>query len=684
MHTLIADPLTHFIAQVVAIVALARLLGLVARRLGQPMVVAEMVAGILLGPSFLGLFWPEVGSALFSPDSLRVMSTVSQVGVVLFMFLIGLELDPRLLGGRGPASIAISYASVATPFALGAGLALYLYDGFADPSVTQVTFALFMGAFMSVTAFPVLARILAERRLLRSRVGAVTIACAAAADVTAWCILAFVVASARTSGHGSALVTTAFAVAYVAAMLLLVRPLLVRLAARVATPDAMSQNLAAVVLVLVLVSSWLTELMGIHAVFGAFLFGAVLPKDGGFARALVEKLEDLIIIALVPLFFAYSGVRTEVGLLDSGQDWAICGLILLVGTLGKAGGGTVAARLSGLSWRESGALGVLMNTRGLMGIIVLNIGLDLGVISTALFSMLVIMALFTTIMATPLLQWIYPAEAMARDLVESLEVAGPGGAAARAAGERVLVCLSHAGAAPGLVEVAAGLAGGERPARLYALHLAPTGDRPSVHLGEPDEAVPAALLAACASAEERAVELKTLSFVSPDPADDIVRVAAVQSADLVLLGCHKPFLGRSSLGGVVGEVLRQTSSAVAVLVDRGIEAPRTVLVAFRDSPDDRAALLLAGRLAGAEGRVRVLAAGAEAHPAPELLAQVGAPVAVETVDAASLAAAVMEGSQDGHPIVLVGVAPDWTLVRDCPTSLLLVRGARPPEQARDS
>jgi len=679
MHTLIADPLTHFIAQVVAIVALSRLLGLGTQRLGQPMVIAEMLAGILLGPSFLGLLWPEVGAALFSPDSLHVMGTVSQVGVVLFMFLIGLELDHRLLGGRGPASVAISYASIAAPFALGAGLALYLYDRLADRSVSLLTFALYMGAFMSVTAFPVLARILAERRLLRSRIGAVTIACAAVADVTAWCVLAFVVAAVRATGHAGALVTTALAIAYAGAMLLVVRPLLVRLAARVATPDAMSQNVAALVLILVLISSWLTELMGIHAVFGAFLFGAILPKEGGFARALVEKLEDVTIIALVPLFFAYSGVRTEIGLLDSAQDWAICGLILLVGTLGKAGAGTIAARLSGLSWRESGALGVLMNTRGLMGIIVVNIGLDLGVISPELFSMLIIMGLVTTFIATPLLQWIYPAEAMARDLLDSLE--GPKGN--KTAGTGVLVCLSHAGAAPGLLEVAASLARGDRAARLYALHLMPTGDRPSVHLAEPDDAVPAALLAAGASAEERGVELKTLSFVSPDPADDICRVAAVQNAELVLLGCHKPLVGKSSLGGVVGEVLRQTRSEVAVLVDRGVEAPRTALVPFRGSPDDRAALLLAGRLVGPEGSVTVLAARGS-QPAREVMDEVGASVAIDAVDPASLAAAVIERSQDGHPLVLVGIAPDWSLVRDCPTSLLLVRGAQPPAGMRDS
>ncbi len=675
MHTLIADPLTHLIAQIVSIVALSRLLGLAARRLGQPMVIAEMVAGILLGPSVLGWLWPGASAALFSPDSLVVMGTISQVGLVLFMFLIGLELDPRMLRGRGPASLAISYATIAAPFALGAGLAVYLHGRFADPSVSLLTFALFMGAFMSITAFPVLARILAERRLLRSRVGAVTIACAAAADATAWCVLAFVVAAARATGHGQALVTTGLAVGYAAAMLVVVRPLLVRLAARVSSPDAMSQNLAAVVLLLVLVSSGVTQLMGIHAVFGAFLFGAVLPREGGFARALVEKLEDLVIVALVPLFFAYSGVRTQIGLLDSPDDWAVCGLILLVGTLGKAGGGAIAARLSGLSWRESGALGVLMNTRGLMGIIVVNIGLDLGVIPPQLFSMLIIMALVSTVIATPLVDWLYPADLMARDLVAALEDAER--AAARETEHRVLVCLSHAGAAPGLIELAAGLARADAGTRLYALHLEPSDDRPSLLLAGADPAAPAPLVAAAASAEERGLVIQTLSFLSPDPADDIVRVAAVRDADLVLLGCHQPLLGRGELGGVVGAVLRKTGAAVAVLIDRGLEPPRSLLVPFRGSNDDRAALLLAGRLAGPAGSVTVVAAGVA--PGRDLVARAGAPVAVEVVEPPSLARALLERSGDhGHQLVVAGVAPDWTLVRECPVSLLLVRGAEPP------
>src|SRR6185503_6889154 len=410
-------------------------------------------------------------------------------------------------------------------------------------------------------------------------------------------------------------------------------------------------------------SAWLTELMGIHALFGAFLFGAILPRQGGLARALVEKLEDLVIIALVPLFFAYSGVRTQVGLLDSAHDWAVCGLILLVATLGKAGGGALAARLAGLSWREAGALGVLMNTRGLMGIIVLNIGLDLGVISTALFSMMIIMALVTTVLATPLLQWIYPAEALARDLVEGLEPP------ARHPERRVLVCVSHAAAAPGLLEVASRLA--HDGAGLYALHLVATDER-SVHLDE--EATPGPLLAAIASADQLGVAVKPLSFVSPDPADDICRVAAVQRADLVLLGCHRPLIGHNALGGAVAAVLRQTPSTAAVLIDRGLGPPTSALVPFRGSADDRAALRLAARIAG--GAVTVLAEGA--GPSAQLLAELGTRVAVEEVD--SLASAVTARA-DGFPIVPVGVEPDWTVVREIPTSLLLVRG---PAGARDS
>jgi K+:H+ antiporter len=408
MPALVHDALTRFIAQLVAIVLVSRGLGLFMRRLGQPMVIAEIAAGILLGPSLLGWVYPEVADVLFTPASMSVLQLVSQLGLVLFMFLVGIELDPALLRGRGRSSVIISHSSIIVPFVLGALLAGYLYPRLAEPAVRFTSFALFLGVAMSITAFPVLARILAERGLLRTKVGAMTIACAAVDDVTAWCLLAFVVAAVRTTGIGAAVTTTVLAVGYIVVMWRVVRPLLQRVGARVANGRGLTQNVVAAIMVLLLASSWTTELIGIHALFGAFVFGAVLPKDGGFARALVEKIEDLVLVILLPLFFAYSGVRTQIGLLDAVPDWWMCGVIIAVACAGKFGGGVIPARLTGLPWREAAALGVLINTRGLMELIVLNIGLDLGVISPKLFTMMVIMALITTFMTTPILQWIYP------------------------------------------------------------------------------------------------------------------------------------------------------------------------------------------------------------------------------------------------------------------------------------
>jgi len=657
MDLLIATPLTRFIAQVVAIVALSRLIGLGVRRLGQPMVIAEITAGILLGPSLLGWLFPDAFSAVFAPRSLGLMSTVSHIGLVLFMFLIGLELDHRMLRGRGRASLVISYTGIAVPFALAVVLSLYLYPRLAGQAASFATFALFMGASMSVTAFPVLARILAERQLVRSQLGALAVACAAIDDVTAWCFLAFAVAAARSAGLTDALFTTALAVTYVSLMMFAVRPLLVKLAARVATPERMTQNVVAAVLLLLLLSSWTTELIGIHALFGAFLFGAILPKDGGFARALVEKLEGLVVIVLVPLFFAFSGLRTEIGLLYSGYHWGICGLIVAVATLGKAGGGALAARLSGLSWRESGALGVLMNTRGLMGVIVLNIGLDLGVISTTLFSMMVIMALVTTIIATPLLEWIYPARDMARDLVESLETLGRPAPNNK---NRVLVCVSRADSAAGLIHLAHALVRGQEHAPIDVLHVMAATDPPSLHVTDGgDDGVPDALRAAIATADQLGIEIKPLSFVSPDPAQDICRIASVRETGLVLLASPAPDADQPLIDDLIGAVLSDSASTIAVLVDRGFTQPHNIVVPRHGSANDRAALSLARRLAGS----------------PDV-------TVIDVPGWSAIAESTANGPVEPQLVVL-GVGRELargsraaeTLVRECRSSLVLVRGS---------
>lgn len=405
------SPLLLFIVQASLSIACARLIGLVMRRLRQPMVIAEIVAGIALGPSLLGWLLPGVEAAVFPAGSLGPLSIVSQIGLLLFMFLVGLEFDPALLRARARAAVTISHASICVPFGLGLLLAVIVYARLSPPGVPFQSFAMFMGVSMSITAFPVLARILAERGMLRSETGAMALACAAVDDITCWCVLAFILALVRATSLWGAAATVVLAVGYTALMLGFVRPLASRLgdrlARRAAAPEP--QRLVVVVILMVFASSTITELIGIHAIFGAFLCGVVMPREHGLPRRIAERLEDLVSVFMLPLFFAFSGLRTELGLLDRASDWLWCGLVIALACLGKFGGSVAAARFSGFGWRQSSAIGILMNTRGLVELVVLNIGYDLGLVSRTLFTMLVIMALVTTFMTSPLLGWIYPA-----------------------------------------------------------------------------------------------------------------------------------------------------------------------------------------------------------------------------------------------------------------------------------
>lgn len=406
--------LALLLAQVAVVILVSRGLGLGARFLGQPLVIAEMVAGIVLGPSLFGMLFPSAYGALFPASSLPVLKMLSQFGLILFMFLVGLELDPALLRGKRKASVAISHTSIALPFALGVGGAWWLYGTHAPKGVAFLPFALFLGTAMSVTAFPVLARILTERGLTQSRVGAIAIACAAVDDVTAWCLLAVVVAIARAHAVTEALWTIGLAAVFSAFMLLVARPALRLLGARVAKLGLGPTTLAGVLMSL-MVSAGIAEVIGIHALFGAFLFGAVLPKDEGLAKVLAEKFESVAVVLLMPLFFAFSGLRTRIGLVSGTEQWLIVAALIGLATLGKFGGSALAARLTGMRWREASAIGVLMNTRGLMELIVLNVGMDLGVITPTLFTMLVLMALLTTFATTPILRWVYPDRELLRE-----------------------------------------------------------------------------------------------------------------------------------------------------------------------------------------------------------------------------------------------------------------------------
>ncbi len=398
--------------QILIIVLFGRALGAFCKRLGQPAVVGEIAAGILLGPSAFGYFAPGTFARVFPADSIPTLVALSQLGLILFMFLVGLEFSPELLRGRRKSVVLISHVSIVVPFTLGAALAIYLYPRVSDPGVSFRSFALFVGIAMSITAFPVLARILAERHLLRTKMGNTAIACAAVDDVTAWCALAIVVMLARGGAPSQLAMQFALIAVYAAVMLLGVKPLLRKFAAKITLAPA---------LILAFASAWVTETLGIHALFGAFLAGTILPKDATLRESLAGHLHGVTGVVFLPLFFAVTGLRMNLGLLQTPAMWLCCALVLAVAIIGKLGGATLSAVATGFSWREGAAIGVLMNTRGLMEMVVLNIGLEIGVISRSLFTMCVIMALVTTAMTTPLLDRIVWTGSARLPETESLE-----------------------------------------------------------------------------------------------------------------------------------------------------------------------------------------------------------------------------------------------------------------------
>ncbi|PWU02274.1 MAG: cation/H(+) antiporter [Terriglobia bacterium] len=407
-HSVTPLELSKLVLQIGVILILARVAGSLFRKINQPQVVGEMAAGILLGPSLLGWVAPGVSATLFPPASLDYLNAFSQIGLVLFMFLVGLSLNTKDLHEYGHAAVLTSHVSIAAPFCLGSVAALFLYPRLSNQGVTFTGFALFMGAAMSITAFPVLARILAERNLLRTKLGSLAIACAAVDDVTGWCVLAYIVVLIRAS-HGSRplWLTLGGSLIYVILMLTGVKRLVPWFEKSYQKHGRLTDNAIAGIILLVLASALCTEMLGVHLLFGAFLLGAIMPKSADFVDHLKQKFESVTVALLLPLFFAYTGLRTSIGTITGHGMWIYTVVVLVVAVAGKLGGCLGAGKLAGMPWRDATALGVLMNTRGLMQLIILNIGLDIGVISPPVFSMMVVMALLTTFMASPLLDVVY-------------------------------------------------------------------------------------------------------------------------------------------------------------------------------------------------------------------------------------------------------------------------------------
>ena len=388
----------RFLVQLVVIVAASRAVGWIAARFGQPRVVGEITAGILLGPSLLGFLAPRLSAWLFPSATFPVLLAVSHLGLLFFMFLVGLHLDLGMLRASGRTALVTSPVSIVVPLGLGVAVAAHVGPRFA-PEVSPLAFALFLGLALSVTAFPVLARILEEQGLTRTRIGVVAIACAAVDDVSAWCLLAGVTAYVRAATGGASFVRTVILLAaFAAAALALLPPVLKKLVSR---SPAAYLPVAAVCL---LTCGAMTEAIGVHALFGAFLAGIAMPRRDDLRQGLEVSLEPVTSVVLLPLFFTSTGLRLDVGWLQGATAWTAFGLILLAAVGGKLVGSMLAARATGMEWREAAGLGVLLNTRGLVELVILGAGLELGVLTPPVYTMMVLMALVTTAMTTPVLQ----------------------------------------------------------------------------------------------------------------------------------------------------------------------------------------------------------------------------------------------------------------------------------------
>ncbi|PZF72547.1 cation:proton antiporter domain-containing protein [Taibaiella soli] len=405
-HSALSHPLAVFIMQITIIIIASRLCAYLFQKIGQPAVMGETIAGILLGPSLMSAALPGFSQFIFPAASLGNLQMLSQIGLILFMFVIGMELDLNVLKKKAGAAIMISHASIVIPYGLGVSLAYFIYQKYAPPHIPFYAFSLFMGIAMSITAFPVLARIIRERNWQKTRLGTLAITCAAADDITAWCLLAIVVAIAKAGSLSAAMYTILFALIYVLAMFFIIKPFLSKLLSRKTEDKNIHRSTLALVFVVLLLSAYCAEVIGIHALFGAFLAGVVMPQNWNFRNNLIHKIEDVALVLLLPLFFVFTGLRTQVGLLNTPELGITCLLIILIAVLGKLGGSAFTARFTGETPRNSLAIGALMNTRGLVELVVLNIGYDLGILTPEMFTMMVLMAIVTTLMTTPILNWL--------------------------------------------------------------------------------------------------------------------------------------------------------------------------------------------------------------------------------------------------------------------------------------
>jgi Kef-type K+ transport system membrane component KefB len=585
-------PLSLLLAQIITIIIAARTVGWLFIRIGQPEVVGEIIAGIILGPSLIGHFYPAFSSFLFPVNSLGNLQFLSQIGLILFMFVIGMELDVKILKSKAHEAVVISHASIIVPFALGMALAYFLYSNYAPTTINFLSFSLFMGISMSITAFPVLARIIRERGIHKTKLGMIVITCAAADDITAWCILAAVIAIVKAGSVVSSFYTIALALLYVFLMLKLVKPFLKRVGDIYSSRENLSRPIVAIFFLSLIISSYLTETIGIHALFGAFMAGAIMPENDKFRSILIEKVEDVALVILLPLFFVLTGLRTQIGLLNDAHAWLITGLIILIAIAGKFLGSAFAARFMKQSWKDSLTIGVLMNTRGLMELIVLNIGYDLGVLSPQIFAMLVIMALFTTVMTGPsldLINWIFRNHKTEEAHLKEVSTF------------KILFSFSNPESGKKLLLLASSfIKRSNENTSLTAMHLSIANELNQFNTDEYEKESFAPVIEESKRLNQK---VDTLFKETNDVEADITKIANQGGFDLLLMGVGQSIFEGSLLGKVLvtgkekifdhlpfdeqsRTIISKSRVPVGIYMDRQLINPKSVLIPVYNEQDD--------------------------------------------------------------------------------------------------
>jgi len=565
--------LSILILQILVIIIFSRVLGWLMSLAGQPTVVGEIIAGIMLGPSLLGMFFPEVSEYLFPLESLSNLEFLSQIGLILFMFIIGMELDMGVIRTRAKAALFISNASIIVPYLMGLILAYFMYSRFAPAGAGFISFALFMGIAMSITAFPVLARIVQERGITRTSLGMIAITSAAINDITAWGILAVVVAIANATAIAGALVTILLSLAYIALMLLLVRPMLEKIAAKYTARETVSKTIVAAVFSVMLFSAFITESIGIHALFGAFMAGVIMPENIRFKSIMAEKIEDVSLVLLLPLFFVYTGLRTEIGLLNNVDLWGAALLVIVVAVAGKFLGSAIAARITGQSWKNSFTLGALMNTRGLIELVALNIGYDIGILSPEIFTMLVLMALVTTFMTGPAMAFINFIFKTQEAIVATTGIF------------KVLISFGPPLSGARLLTLVLRLFDNDKvPTKITALHLTPNTEISKENaLMFEEQAFSRVKEIASATGIDVKMEYRTSQAVS----QEITRTANRGKFNLLVVGSSRPLLGTDKTGGKARYFFENVKSDVALVIDNGFTDINKVLIICMDEDSNR-------------------------------------------------------------------------------------------------